>query len=174
MCANLVGIGVDFMTKDKNTSEYVKRNVRSDKRRTFVGNILFKRTMITFFLIALQLFLLGYMVYEWQNQSPKIVVLFYLLSIICTIYVININIKEEFKIAWIIPMCLFPVFGVFMYLFVLINPGGISLRKKFLKKSESIIPFIAEEKARTDWIANENIIPVDIRLIQEPMSHIFL
>lgn len=145
------------MTDENIKREYnAKKNARSDKRRTFVGNILFKRTMITLFLIILQLFLLIYMVYQLMHNSPEIIALFYLLSIICTIYIININMKEEFKIAWIIPVCFAPVFGVFMYIFVLVNPGGISLRRKFIKKAQNILPFIEEEKARTDWIAGEN------------------
>lgn len=146
------------MKKQDSENEYdAKKNARSDRRRIVIGNILFKRTMITLLLIAVQLLLLIYMIYEWQNNSPKIVAVFYLLSIICTIYIININIKEEFKIAWIIPICFAPVFGVLMYLFVLVNPGGISVRKLLQQKAKNIIPYIEEGKARTDWIANENV-----------------
>lgn len=145
------------MAKEKNTTAYdARKNVRSDRRRTIIGSILFRRTMITLLLIALQIFLLGYMIFEWQNNSPKIVALFYLLSIVCTIYIININIKEEFKIAWIIPLSFIPVFGVLMYLFVLVNPGGFSLRRRLRRKAEDMRPFIEEEKAKTDWIASEN------------------
>ncbi len=144
------------MKEQKKSNAYNKKNIRSDKRRTIVGNIIFKRTMITALLVLLQLGLLCYMVYQWQHSAPYIVAVFYLLSIVCTVYIVNINIKEEFKIAWLIPICFAPVFGVFMYVFVLVNPGGISLRHKYKKRAEKLVPFIEEEKARTDWIAREN------------------
>ncbi len=133
-----------------------KKNARTDRRRTAVGNIFFKRTMITIFLILLQLFVLCNTFFQLQNQSSVLVVLSYFLSIVCTVYIINANIKEEFKIAWIIPICIFPVFGVLMYLFVLVNPGSIALRRALLKKAEGIIPYIEGNKSRTDWIASEN------------------
>lgn len=133
-----------------------KKNVRSDRRRTVIGNILFKRTMITVLMIVLQIFVLFYTFYELGNNSPHLVALSYLLSIACTIYIINVNIKEEFKIAWIIPICIFPVFGVLMYLFVLVNPGTIALRKSLWSQAKHIIPYIEENKARADWIAREN------------------
>ena len=37
----------------------------------------------------------------------------------------------EFKLSWIIPLCLFPVFGALIYVFIVGNFGGIGLKKKF-------------------------------------------
>ena len=46
------------------------------------------------------------------------------------IYMINLNGRPEFKLAWMIPLCIFPLFGVLLYIFVKINPGAIGLKKE--------------------------------------------
>ncbi len=134
-----------------------RRQQRSDTRRMVLGNIFFKRTMISVLLIIAQFVLMCYGIYAMTNNgSQTFIVISYFVSMICVIYLINIRVKEEFKIAWLIPLCLFPVFGVVMYIFVLVNPGTRSLRKVLKSKEKRFIPLIAEKKAQTDRIAKED------------------
>ncbi len=134
-----------------------KRQHRSDTRRTILGTILFRRTMITLLLMALQFGIILYMIYAIQTRGHHwIVGGSYVLSMGCVVYLINLRIKEEFKIAWIIPLCLFPVFGLFMYIFVLVNPGTRLLRNVIRSKGRAIYPLLSERKEQTDKIAEEN------------------
>ena len=132
-----------------------KNNIK-DKGKRIVGNIIFKRSMLTVFLVLLQFDLMIYVSYSLSQGHRRIAEILYLLSVILVIIIINTNTKEEFKMAWIIPMCVIPVFGVMMFLFVKLNPGSIRLRHTIKKRGRDIIPFMNENKERTDWIARND------------------
>ena len=52
------------------------------------------------------------------------------LGIVMTIYIVNSDINPSYKIAWIIPLLVFPIFGVLFYLFFGNNHSGDRLRKR--------------------------------------------
>lgn len=87
--------------------------------------IVFSRTLIILFMMVLQiLVLLGgfiwleqYMVYLWEGMS--------LLGAVLILHIINKDEPTEFKMTWIIIICLLPVFGALIYVFVVGNFGGI-------------------------------------------------
>ncbi|MCR5289511.1 MAG: cardiolipin synthase [Treponema sp.] len=79
-----------------------------------------------FLLIKLDAFLDSLLVNNFINWTTVVSVLF-------IIYLVNTDIKPEFKLAWMVPVTLFPLFGIILYLFFTINVGGIGLRKKLAK-----------------------------------------
>ena len=86
-------------------------------RRKFITYILFGRFMIILLLLTIQfstLFLLG----RFLNPFLKYFVNgFDILSFIFIIFLVNSNSTPEFKLAWMIPVAVVPVFGVLFYLF---------------------------------------------------------
>ena len=56
-----------------------------------------------------------------------------LVSALFLLYLVNTPGKNEFKIAWILPVLIIPVFGISLYFLYKYNQGGIHLKKKLIK-----------------------------------------
>lgn len=59
------------------------------------------------------------------------------LSVGFIVYLVNSSGKNEFKLTWLLPVLVFPVFGIALYVLIKTNVGGINLRKR-IRKSKSI------------------------------------
>lgn len=96
--------------------------------------IVFSRTMVTIILLLLQVVWL-FAAFSWLGKySEASFALMILLSASVLIYIINKDEAPEFKLAWVVPICLFPVFGTLMYLFIIGNWGNIGLKKDLTKR----------------------------------------
>lgn len=108
----------------------------------YASKIIFSRTLIIFLMLILQVWVLivnftwlgGYLHLAWEGMT--------LLGAGLIIYIINKDEPAEFKLTWIIPICLLPVLGGLIYLFVMGNIGGLGLRTKYgrrLKETEGLL-----------------------------------
>lgn len=96
----------------------------------YACRIIFSRTLIIFLMIILQTLVLvfsftwleNYLHFIWEGMT--------VLGGFLIIYIINRDEPVEFKMTWIIPICLFPVLGALIYVFMISNAGGIGLRVK--------------------------------------------
>lgn len=104
--------------------------------------IVFGRTLIIVLMIVMQiLVLLGS--YIWLGSKyPFIWEFMNFMGGVIIIFIINKDEPTEFKLSWIIPLCLFPVLGALMYVFVTGNFGGLGLRAKLdkrIKETEGLL-----------------------------------
>lgn len=98
--------------------------------------IVFSRIMVIALLLLLQIGVL-FAGFEWLGQYMSYIMGgFTVLALILVVYVINKEDDSAYKLVWMIPICAFPVFGALLYVFVELNLGGISLRRR-LKKALS-------------------------------------
>ncbi|MGN1180454.1 MAG: cardiolipin synthase [Suilimivivens sp.] len=115
----------------------------------YAYKIIFSRTLIVILMLLLQIFVLlisftwlgNYLHFIWEGMS--------LLGAVLIIYIINRDEPTEFKLSWIIPICVFPVFGALIYLFVISNAGGIGLKAKTyirMKETEGLLYTTEETK----------------------------
>ena len=106
--------------------------------------IILGRLFISIILLALQvLFFVGICNYIASPSSSSVVnqlvlVAIYIVEAIAVIRIINRDWKPEFKLAWIIPICSIPVFGILFYLFMRYDASAVIMRIK-LKKSLSVV-----------------------------------
>lgn len=91
--------------------------------------VVFGRTIVTALILAIQILVL-FASFKWLgNYLHFIIEGLTLLGALLIIYIVNKEMDASFKMAWIIPICIIPVFGALLYLFVALNPGGIGLKK---------------------------------------------
>lgn len=65
-----------------------------------------------------------------------------LCSAIIILYLVNSREMPEFKISWIIPVTLFPVFGTALYFLLKLNMGGKNFKKRIAKVESKIMPYL--------------------------------
>ncbi len=123
--------------------------VKDNHGKKKIKNFLYRRVIMTFLLIALQiavfiLFLVKLNPYLEYYFGGSVV-----LSTVFMIYLSNCEGKNEFKIAWIVPLVLFPLFGVLAYVFFHTNPGGLKLKKKLSITKEKTKQF-SKPKEQTE------------------------
>ncbi len=97
--------------------------------------LIFSRTMITLLMLAAQIYLL-YRMFSLVRLSAQILALFYVMGAIAIVVIINSDDNPDFKMAWIIPICIFPIFGVALYLFISVNPGSRHLQRQMSVRVE--------------------------------------
>ena len=91
--------------------------------------LVFSHMMVTVVLLIAQIYLMYAVLYRVQSQAAFLA-LFYGLGMVAIVVLINGDDNPAFKLAWIIPICIFPVFGVALYIFISANPGGRHLHKR--------------------------------------------
>ena len=91
--------------------------------------LLFSRLVLVIFLLLIEAALLVLMVLKFEEYFIYFYAVCVGLSLICTVRIINDRSNPGYKIAWLVPVLLIPVFGVLCYLLF----GGSKL-SKFTKR----------------------------------------
>ncbi len=95
--------------------------------------LFFGRTFILIISLLFQM-LFFFLVIKTLNDS---LMAFYWISMVLTaivvIYIINDNCNPSFKLAWMVPVLVFPVFGAILYIFLKIQLGSYIINKKHMK-----------------------------------------
>ena len=99
-----------------------------------VLNFIFSRMVIVGLLILFQLALIIGVIWKLSNYFVYFYIVSVLVSIIVVIRLVSKKDNPSYKLAWAIPIMLFPVFGGFFYLLA----GNSKLSKKISKRLEVI------------------------------------
>lgn len=108
--------------------------------------MIFSRLVITIVLVMVQAYFLFATFYWLSNYMPIISVILALLSGVLLIYVVNRDMDPAFKLTWAIPLCLFPLFGGLLYLYVETNIITISIKKTINRRIEEGKPFLEQDE----------------------------
>lgn len=135
-----------------------KRNVKHYARR-----LLFSGVWVTALMIVIQFLMLISMFYAFSEYSQFIFEAMIITGVIVMVYIINEKSNPAYKIAWIIPIMLFPLVGSMLYLFVKFNFGNIAAKgilqknikdtEKYAKTMEEIQYKLETEESRFTKIA---------------------
>ncbi len=118
------------------------------------------RIIVSAFLLAVQLSFLLFVLYHITAKSTLLYFLSVVLGIITVIYIVNRRSNPSYKIAWIIFILIFPIFGVSVFL---LWGNGMVLphfRKKMQKCETHYLPYLKQEQT----------IQEDLRLLDQQHS----
>lgn len=113
----------------------------------YLKEVVLSRLVITVLLVAVQAFLLFSSFYWLSNYWPGLSIIMNLLSVFLVIYIMNNDMNPAFKLSWIIPICIFPLFGGLLYLYVEGNFATISLKKTVNRRIEESKPYLQQDGA---------------------------
>lgn len=86
--------------------------------------VIFGRTVLLFTALLLQAGILLFFMFKLAGYLTYYYWVSIVISVIMLIYILNSDINPSYKLAWGIPVAMFPMFGALFYLFVHIQPGG--------------------------------------------------
>ena len=109
--------------------------------------IIFGRTAFVILFMAIQLGIL-FGVFRWLEDYVHIIyVVSILLSAVVIIYIFNEPINSSFKMAWIVPVLVIPVFGVLLYIFVQMQFQTKLLARRLKNTIKSAAPYLNQAMA---------------------------
>jgi len=119
------------------------------QKRKFFRKFIFHRVVFSALALALQIVILIAVILKFRNYFT----LFYgsniILSLIVVLLIINSKTNPAYKIGWIIPVLIFPIFGGLFYIFF----GASKLSRKTKNKMKMI-----EDKTRESFAPNCRVI----------------
>lgn len=118
--------------------------------------VIFSRTMITIILLLIQGVILFSCFAFFGQLSAYFLGGFSVLSALAVLYLLNKEDIPEFKLVWVIPICLFPVFGALLFLYVDQNFGSKGVRKELKKIIRSTAGCIERHPEVIEELRKEN------------------
>ena len=115
------------------------------KGKSGIGRILFGRTGIILLLLLLQLGILFIVFSRLQQHIIYAYWSFVLLSALTAILIINRPGNPAFKLAWMVPITFFPVFGMLLYLFVEFQAGTVWLNHRLQNVEQQMRKYVLQD-----------------------------
>ncbi|MGL5676536.1 MAG: cardiolipin synthase [Cellulosilyticaceae bacterium] len=119
-----------------------------DKMIKKLLKFLFSRMFIVGMLILIQLMILFLAIWTLGEYFVYAYIVFIAISLLTVLYILNKKENPSYKLAWVIPILLVPVFGGLFYVFV----GGDKAGKRFRKECNEIF-----ETRRTTLFQDEAV-----------------
>lgn len=129
-----------------------------------LSRIIFGRTTFTILSLAIQILFFYYATFIFSEYLTWITSGSRILSFIVTLYILNTDDNPSFKIAWIIPVLLMPVFGTLIYLFFQLQLSHKIMKhiftviknesKRYLMQDEEIFNELEKEESDISKICN--------------------
>lgn len=118
--------------------------------------IVFGRTTFVLLFLLLQLGFLfscfrwlgDYMMYIYGAMT--------ILTAFVVIYILNEPSNPSFKLAWVIPVLVIPVFGTFLYLFVQLQINTKLINRRLQDTAKETAPYLKQDKQVINQIKQEN------------------
>ena len=149
-----------------------------------VFNLIYGRTLMIIILLVIQVAILVGGFIWLSDDLAYIYSIFNFITTILVIYILNKKGNPTFKLAWMIPILVFPVFGALFYLFVkfqfesrLINYKLLRIideTQEYLSQEDTIIKDLEKEDMQVANLAKYMKNTGDIQFIEIQILNIFL
>ncbi|MCQ2983251.1 MAG: phospholipase D-like domain-containing protein [Treponemataceae bacterium] len=106
----------------------------------------YARFIIVLGAIAAQLTLFLLFILRWSEQQEIYWGMNFALSLFFVIYLLGTHSKNEFKIAWMIPVLAVPIIGITIYLVYVINLGRITTKRQLKSIKGTVIPYLQQAR----------------------------
>ena len=112
------------------------------KRYRIVRRILYSKMVLSFLFLILQFLIYFAFVINLSQYVVYVAASNFLLGIVFAIYLSNRQGKNEFKLAWLVPTLVLPIFGISLYVYTHISMKNFGLQKKLCAVKAKTEPFL--------------------------------
>lgn len=123
------------------------------KKLKSLMRIVFGRTMIVVLGLGLQVYFVVSALLFFSNNLIYFTAASTVLSLVVLVYIINDKTNPYYKLAWVVPVMLIPIFGTVMYIFVKLELGTHMMKKRTIELVEKTSVFIPQDKETLDEIS---------------------
>ncbi|MDO4540629.1 MAG: cardiolipin synthase [Syntrophomonadaceae bacterium] len=109
---------------------------------------LFSRLIIIPLLLLLQVVLFALLIWEFSNNWLFGYLIFFLMSMAAVLWVINKGDNPSYKIAWIIPIMMFPLFGGLFYIVF----GNHSVSQRYMKRNGPMLKLFRSQLTQDEGL----------------------
>lgn len=124
--------------------------------------LIFSRIMMTVVIMLLQIALLIWVFTLMRGYSQWILYSLNILAAVLVVVIINSDDNPAFKLTWMLPMCLIPIFGAVLYLLVQINPARHGIKKGLHKRIFETAEYLGANENVVQRMWEENIPITDL------------
>lgn len=114
-------------------------------------NLLFNRIVLVGIPILFQIFALVMVIWKFSSFFVYFYAICALLSVVALLRILSDKTKPAYKIAWIIPIMLFPIFGGLFYLLL----GGKKLSKRSIREMQVIKEKMTESLGQNEAVVQD-------------------
>lgn len=128
-------------------------------------NLLFHRTFFIVVAILIQIAVLVTVIWRFNNQFIYFYVFTSFLSAAVVLHIISKNSNPSYKIAWIVPIMLFPIFGGLFYVLFGSNKMSRNIKKKMNKIKDKFADTLNSDSLIDELRTNNEVAMVQSRYI---------
>ncbi len=144
----------DDIIKSYEEKSVIKNYIKRNKKR--VVRAIFGRTFMLFASVFFQILMLFALVTILADYFFAYYVILTIISFMLIVHITNDDTNPTYKLAWVVPVALLPVFGVFLYLFVRIQPTTRKVGIRTCEMIEQTRPYMVQDKDVLDELACDN------------------
>lgn len=135
-----------------------EKRLSVEKGKQGILKVIFGRTTILVVLLLVQLLVLFglFSVLAEYINVIYIYVIYQIFMAFLVLYIVNQTVNPAFKLAWILPVFIFPVFGALFYVFVKIQPISSILNKRLLKLEEETRKYVQQDELVMERLNQEH------------------
>ena len=111
----------------------VEKRITVEKGKQGAVQLLFGRTTVIILALVLQVVVLLLGVTFLQKYLVYLYGAYLILTAVVVVIIINKEGSPDFKLAWMVPMLIFPVFGTLLYIFVSMQVGSRMMNRKLTR-----------------------------------------
>ncbi len=123
-----------------------------DKNKKRLQRVIYGRTLVVILLCLLQVLAVVMAVFLFQDYITYFYIGFTVLSITVIINIVNDRTNSTFKLSWVIPVAVIPIFGTLMYLFSHFQNETKRIERRYEKLGSEIAPYMVQDGAVMDHL----------------------
>ena len=122
-------------------AEKISEKIQKKKPKKLINMIFSQKTTIIL-LLALQLIFIFIIFQSFAVHYAYLHIVFSTVAIVLAIYILNSSENPAYKLAWIVPLVIVPIFTVVLYILLKNQFSTRKVRNLYAKKSANTRPFL--------------------------------